>query len=198
MSLCFVMSCSRCGKAIIASRVLSVIHTVLPAMGKCCAEALALRSIPATGYGSGSRLVNPSLTSLQLLTRSMHKLLTCHQNTSHIASHHRAEGLPYPIRSRAVFNWWVLYAVSSCGVTDQVTPRSGVPCACLETRRYMFVGVRVLFIAEVAALCPVLCDLHCLLSSVGCVYSCLISSLLLRRWVRNNTLTLDRHIQRLY
>lgn len=152
MSLCFVMSCSRCGKAIEASRVLSVIHTVPPAMGKGCAEALALRSIPAMRYGSGSRLVNPSLTSFQLLTRSMNKLLTCHQNTSHIASHHRAEGLPCPIGSRAVFDWWVLCAMSSCGATDQVTPRSGVPCACLETWRYMFVGVRVLFISEVAAL----------------------------------------------
>ncbi|KAH6878000.1 hypothetical protein BKA58DRAFT_86831 [Alternaria rosae] len=146
------MSCRGYGKAIVASRVLSVIHTVPPAMGKGCAEALTLRSIPATGYGSGSRLVNPSLTSFQLLTRSMNKLLTCHRNTSHIASHHRAEGLPCRIRSRAVFDWWVLCAMSSCGATDQVKPRSGFPCACLETWRYMLVGVRVLFMSEVAAL----------------------------------------------
>lgn len=52
-----------------ASRRLSAIHAVATAMEEGCAEAFTLRSNPATGHGSGSRLVNPSLTSFQLLTR---------------------------------------------------------------------------------------------------------------------------------
>ena len=97
------------------------------------------------------------------------KLLTVHQNTSHKASHHTAEWRLYHIGSRVVLYWRVLCTMSSCSATVQVTPHSGVPRACFETWRYMF--VRVLFISDLADICPVLYHIYRLSTRICCTYS---------------------------